>query len=57
MSREPDLETKMFEEIRARIDLYNDPYYKFAPSINKHDFIAMIICGIICIIGLIWGVI
>lgn len=52
-----DLQARMFEEIRERIALYNDPCYKFAPPINKHDFIAMIICGIICIIGLIWGVI
>ncbi|CEO88188.1 hypothetical protein [Syntrophaceticus schinkii] len=56
MSQEVDLKTKMDEEIQKRVEMYNDPYYEFAPPINKQDYIAATICGIICIAGLIWGI-
>jgi len=51
-SKEKSLE----EEIESRIKTMEAEGYDYGPKINKNDVIAMIIVGIVSILGMIWGV-
>lgn len=55
MAKESTLEQSLEREIENRIEIMESDSYKKVPSINKNDVIGMGIIGVICITGLVWG--
>lgn len=55
MAKESTLEQSLEREIENRIEIMESDSYKKVPSINKNDVIGMVITGVICITGLVWG--
>ncbi|VEF46280.1 Uncharacterised protein [Bacillus freudenreichii] len=55
MSQEVDLTNKLEEEIKKRIETIEASSYDFGPPLNRLDAIGIILVGVVCIVGLIWG--
>lgn len=55
MDKEPTREQSLEQEIEDRIKIMESDSYKKVPGINKYDVIGMAGTGIICIAGLVWG--
>ncbi|WP_339183921.1 hypothetical protein [Oceanobacillus sp. FSL W7-1293] len=49
-------EKSMDKEIEYRVKKIEADDYDYGPALNKNDVIAMIIVSVICVFGLIWGV-
>lgn len=56
MQKNSSVNDELEEEIAKRIDMMESETYEHVPSINRNDVIGMFIVSIVCIIGLIWGV-
>lgn len=56
MNEKKDLNYELMKEIEERTNIIESDSYDFGPAINKKDVTAMIVIGIICIAGLVWGV-
>lgn len=56
MENNADLKEKMDEEVINRIRIMESPSYEHGPRLKRTDYIGASAVGIICILGLIWGV-
>lgn len=56
MRQNSELDKSMEEEIERRIKIMESSTYKNVPALNRNDVIGMAAVGVVCIIGLIWGV-
>jgi len=56
LTQSDDTKVKLEKEIEQRIEIMESVDYDKGPPLNNKDFIAMAIVAIVCIIGMVWGV-